>query len=196
MEAPARGSALNALIEPAQGERPATKPTLVSCEKLPHVSGKSVTTVLVHFPPDGFSPRHRHAGSVTAYVLKGTVRSQLNDGPIGTFTVGQSFFEPPGTIHTFAENASKTEPAEILATFVADDCAQLTTYLDRQRCLPPTAERWLMTVTTSTTVTVTMWRLCRSFPMIYTEENRLLGSPSPRFACRLRSTRHAYLSDR
>jgi quercetin dioxygenase-like cupin family protein len=114
----------------AQGTRPATKPKLVSCEKLPHVPGKSLTSVLVHFPPDGYSPRHHHAGSVTAYVLKGTIRSQLDGGPIGTFTVGQSFFEPPGTIHTFAENASKTEPAELLATFVADDCAQLTTYLD------------------------------------------------------------------
>ena len=114
----------------AQGARPATKPTLVSCEKLANVPGKSLTTVLVHFPPDGYSPRHRHAGSVMAYVLKGSVRSQLNGGAIGTFKAGESFFEPPGTIHTFAENASKTEPAELLATFVADDCAQLTTYLD------------------------------------------------------------------
>jgi quercetin dioxygenase-like cupin family protein len=111
------------------GSRPATKAKPVSCEQLPHVPGKSITTVLVHFPPDGFSPRHRHAGSVTVHVLSGTVRSQLDNGPIGTFKAGESFFEPPGAIHTFAENASKTEPAEILAIFVADDCAQLTTYL-------------------------------------------------------------------
>lgn len=114
----------------ALGSRPATQVKQATCEKLPHVPGKSLTTVLVHFPPDGFSPRHRHAGSVTAYVLSGTVRSQLNNGPIETFSAGQSFFEAPGTIHTFAENASKTEPAEILAIFVAEDCAQLTTYLD------------------------------------------------------------------
>ena len=113
----------------AQGSRPATKVKPISCEPLPHVPGKSITTVLVHFPPDGFSPRHRHAGSVTVYVLRGTVRSQLNDGPVGTYTTGETFFEPPGSIHSFAENASKTEAAEILAVFVADDCAQLTTYL-------------------------------------------------------------------
>jgi quercetin dioxygenase-like cupin family protein len=114
----------------AQGTRPATRAKPISCEPLPNVPGKSITTVRVHFPPDGFSPRHRHAGSVSVYVLSGTVRSQLNDGPVGTYKAGQTFFEPPGSIHTFAENASKTEPAEVLATFVADDCAQLTTYLD------------------------------------------------------------------
>jgi quercetin dioxygenase-like cupin family protein len=114
----------------AQGSRPATKVKPISCEPLPNVPGKSITTVLVHFPPDGFSPRHRHAGSVTVYVLSGAVRSQLNGGPIGTYKAGETFFEPPGSIHTFAENASKTEPAEVLATFVAEDCAQLTTYLD------------------------------------------------------------------
>jgi quercetin dioxygenase-like cupin family protein len=110
--------------------RPATASRPIACEKLPQVPGKTITTVLVHFPPNGFSPRHRHGGSVMVYVLKGTVRSQLNDGPVETFTPGQSFFEPPGAIHSFAENASTTEPAEILATFVADDCAVLTTYED------------------------------------------------------------------
>jgi quercetin dioxygenase-like cupin family protein len=110
--------------------RPATASRPIACEKLPHVPGQTITTGLVPFPPNGFSPRHRHAGSVMVYVLNGAVRSQLNDGPVETFTPGQSFFEPPGAIHSFAENASTTEPAEILATFVADDCAVLTTYED------------------------------------------------------------------
>ena len=114
----------------AQGGRPAVPAKPVACEKLPHVPGKSITTVLVQFPPDGFSPKHRHAGSVTVHVLKGTIRSQLGGGPVGTFGPGDSFFEPPGAIHLFAENVSKSEPAEILAIFVADDCAVLTAYED------------------------------------------------------------------
>jgi len=101
----------------------------VSCEKLPNVPGKSITTVIVDFPPNAFSPRHRHPGSVTAFMLKGAVRSQLDNGPAEIFTVGQSWFEPPGTIHMFAENASATEPASLLAIFVADeDCGPLTIY--------------------------------------------------------------------
>jgi quercetin dioxygenase-like cupin family protein len=64
---------------------------------------------------------------VAAFVIKGTLRSQLEGEPAETYTVGQSWFEPPGAIHLFAENASKTEPAQILATFVADDdCGPLT----------------------------------------------------------------------
>lgn len=112
---------------PAQ--RPTTIVRPVSCEKLPNVPGKSITTVVVEFPPGAYSPRHRHPGSVTAFVLKGQVRSQLNDGPAETFGVGQTWFEPPGTIHMFAENVSMTEPASLLATFVAeDDCGPLTIF--------------------------------------------------------------------
>jgi quercetin dioxygenase-like cupin family protein len=111
----------------AEAQRPATVVTPISCERLPNVPGKSITMALVDFPPGAYSPRHRHPGSVTAFVLKGTLRSQLQGGPVGTFTVGQTWFEPPGTIHLFAENASATEPAQLLATFVAeDDCGPLT----------------------------------------------------------------------
>jgi quercetin dioxygenase-like cupin family protein len=107
--------------------RPATTVTPISCQKLPNAPGKSLTLALVDFQPDGYTPRHRHPGSVAAFVIKGTLRSQLEGQPAETYTAGQSWFEPPGTIHLFAENASKTEPAEILATFVADDdCGPLT----------------------------------------------------------------------
>ena len=117
----------NADAGAAAGARPKTVVTPVSCERLPNVPGKSITTVIVAFPPNGFTPRHRHPGSVRAFVLKGTLRSQLEGGPAGTYTQGQTWFEPPGTVHLFAENASATEPAELLATFIADDdCGPLT----------------------------------------------------------------------
>jgi len=103
----------------------------IACEKLPNVPGKSITTLLVEFPPNAFTPRHRHPGSVTAYVTKGVLRSQLNDGPVGTFGVGGTWFEQPGTIHSMVENPSPTEPAEIMAIFVADsDCGALTIFDD------------------------------------------------------------------
>jgi quercetin dioxygenase-like cupin family protein len=119
----------------AAGDNAAARPRAVqhpvACEKLPNVPGKSITTLLVEFPPNAFTPRHRHPGSVTAYVIKGTLRSQLNDGPIGTFGPGGTWFEPPGTIHSMVENPSSTEPAEIMAIFVADsDCGALTLFDD------------------------------------------------------------------
>lgn len=107
--------------------RPATAIRPLSCEALPDIPGKSVTTVLVDFPPRAYSPLHRHPGAVTAYVLQGTVRSQLAGRPAGSFVVGQTWFEPPGTVHLFAENTSATEPARLLAVFIANtDCGPLT----------------------------------------------------------------------
>jgi quercetin dioxygenase-like cupin family protein len=97
---------------------------------LPNVPGKRVTIVRVFYGPGGFTRAHRHAGSVTAYVTKGEIRSQLGGGPVETFKVGQSFFEPPGATHLVSANASNTEPAELIAVFVADEGAQLTTFIE------------------------------------------------------------------
>jgi len=101
----------------------------ISSHALPNVPGKRVTVVRVFYGPGGFTPPHTHSGSVTAYVTKGEIRSQLDSGPVETFKVGQSFFEPPGTRHMVSANASNTEPAELIAIFVADEGAQLTTLL-------------------------------------------------------------------
>jgi quercetin dioxygenase-like cupin family protein len=97
---------------------------------LPNVPGKRVTIVRVFYGPGGFTRPHRHAGSVTAYITRGEIRSQLGGGPVEVFKVGQSFFEPPGATHMISANASNTEPAELVAVFVADEGAQLTTFLD------------------------------------------------------------------
>jgi quercetin dioxygenase-like cupin family protein len=102
----------------------------ITSHALPNVPGKRVTIVRVFYGPGGFTRPHRHAGSVTAYVTKGEIRSQLGGGPVEIFKVGQSFFEPPGTTHLVSANASNTEPAELIAVFVADEGAQLTTFID------------------------------------------------------------------
>jgi quercetin dioxygenase-like cupin family protein len=106
------------------------KVELITSHALPNVPGKRVTIVRVSYGPGGFTRPHRHAGTVTAYVTKGEIRSQLGGGPVETFGVGQSFFEPPGSTHVVSANASATEPAELIAVFVADEGAQLTTFLE------------------------------------------------------------------
>lgn len=114
----------------AASSRPVTEIKPISCTPLPDIPGKAVTVAIVNFPPDAYTPRHRHPGNVTAFVLKGTLKSQLAGEPPMTYTEGQSWFEPTGAIHLFAENASKTEPASLLAMFVADEnCGPLTVLL-------------------------------------------------------------------
>jgi quercetin dioxygenase-like cupin family protein len=106
------------------------KVEIVNSYAIPDMPGKRVTVVRVTYGPGGFTPPHRHGGTVTAYITKGQIRSQLNDGPVEIFNVGQTFFEPMGTIHRVSANASNTEWAELIAVFVADEGAQLTTLLE------------------------------------------------------------------
>jgi quercetin dioxygenase-like cupin family protein len=102
---------------------------VVSSEKLPNVPGKSVTAILVSYPPGGKSGKHHHAGSVLAFVVSGEIRSENSaTGPARVYKAGESFFEPPGSEHLVSENASATEPASVLAIFIADDGAELTTF--------------------------------------------------------------------
>ncbi len=112
----------------AEGTRPRASSVTVSEEKLTHVPGKTVTMQIVELPPGAFVPEHHHAGSVTVYVLEGMVRSQLGGGPVLDYQKGETFFEPLGTVHVFAENTSLTEPAKIMAIHVAEDGAQLTVF--------------------------------------------------------------------
>jgi quercetin dioxygenase-like cupin family protein len=101
----------------------------VRAEKLPNVPGKSLTAVVVNYAPGGKSVSHHHAGSVFAYVLSGEIRSENSaTGPAKVYKAGESFFEPPGSEHLVSENASTSEPASLLAVFVADDGAQLTVF--------------------------------------------------------------------
>jgi quercetin dioxygenase-like cupin family protein len=101
----------------------------VFADKLPNVPGKSITAVLVNYAPGGKSAKHHHAGSVFVYVLTGAIRSENSaTGPAKIYKAGESFFEPRGSEHLVSENASTTEPASLLAVFVADDGAHLTTF--------------------------------------------------------------------
>jgi|SRR5580704_3590216 quercetin dioxygenase-like cupin family protein len=98
------------------------KVTLVYQHELPNVPGKSIKGVLVEYGPGGSSPGHTHPKSAFIYatVLEGAIRSQVNDGPVTTYTAGQSFSEFPGDHHNVSANASKARPAKLLAVFVVD----------------------------------------------------------------------------
>lgn len=110
------------------------KVTLVYEHALPNVAGKSIKGVLVEYGPGGTSPAHTHPKSAFIYatVLEGAIQSAVNDGPVVTYHAGQSFSEMPGDRHSVSANASKTEPAKLLAVFVVDtDEKELTTPIEK-----------------------------------------------------------------
>ena len=98
------------------------KVTVVFDHALPNVPGKSIKGVLVEYGPGVATPGHIHPKSAFIYatVLEGAIRTSVNDGPVVTYRAGQNFSEMPGDRHTLDENASKTEPAKLLAVFVVD----------------------------------------------------------------------------
>jgi quercetin dioxygenase-like cupin family protein len=94
-----------------------------------NVPGKSLTAVVVDYPPGAASPAHRHAGSafIYAYVVSGEVESQVDDGPTRVYHAGESFFEAPGAVHRISRNVSNKKPAKLLAVFIADSNDQALT---------------------------------------------------------------------
>jgi len=91
-------------------------------QAIPNIPGKSLVAQFVDYAPGGASASHAHAKSafVFAYVLSGEIESQVNDGPKRVYRAGESWYETPGSIHRVSRNASKTEPAKLLAVFVVD----------------------------------------------------------------------------
>ena len=95
-------------------------------QELPNVKGKSFTSATVSFPPGAKALPHRHGQAfVFAYVLQGSVRSEIEGQPTKTFRAGEYWVENPGAHHVRTENVSTTNPAKLLVTFVADTGAEL-----------------------------------------------------------------------
>jgi quercetin dioxygenase-like cupin family protein len=91
-------------------------------QAIPNIPGKSLVAVEVDYPPGAASQPHRHAKSafIYAYVVSGAIESKVNDGETRVYRAGESWFEPPNASHPVSRNASRTEPAKLLAVFVVD----------------------------------------------------------------------------
>lgn len=121
--------ALAAMVERAGAQSSAPQNRRVFQHDLPdlNLSGWTATAVEVAYPPGGSSPAHRHPGITLAYVLEGSVRSKVDDGPERTYRAGEMFIEMPEQLHAVSRNASDSEPAKLLAILLTKKGAQLTT---------------------------------------------------------------------
>lgn len=92
-----------------------------------------MVAVVVSYPPGGKSAAHHHAASafIYAYVLSGAIRSQVDNGPVKVYHTGEGFYELPGSHHRISENASKSEPASLLAIFIVDSRDKALTTPDK-----------------------------------------------------------------
>jgi len=90
-----------------------------------------VNAVRVDYDPGGFtSGTHRHPAGAYVYVMEGSVEFGVDDGEPFLLKAGESYFEPPGALHSVSRNASETLPASMIAFFVLADGETPTIYDD------------------------------------------------------------------
>ena len=87
--------------------------------ELPDAPGKQISMVVVEFAPGAGNSAHRHPGSTVAYVLEGSVVSEVDPDKPVTYHAGQAWYELPMHTHRVARNASKTRKAKILAVLIS-----------------------------------------------------------------------------
>ena len=112
---------------------------------MPHTdTGERVTSVLdfpsraghvnairVDYEPGGFTRgTHRHPAGAYVYVMEGSVLFGIDGGEPFLLKAGDSFYEPPGALHSVSRNASEDVPASLIAFFVLSDGEQPTVYDD------------------------------------------------------------------
>ena len=90
-------------------------------QPLADMAGKVATMLIVDYAPGAVSDPHVHPGSVFAYVLEGTVVTQLEGEQPVTYTKGQSWYESPKKPHMVSKNASVTEPAKLLVVLLSQE---------------------------------------------------------------------------
>ena len=118
-----------ARLSRAAQDNPDRKVRIAKEQTLPQLDGRTLKATLVEvtYAPGAGSAPHGHPCPVIGYVVSGELRTQVKGGPEEKYKPGESFYEPPNGVHLVSANASNTEPAKLLAIFVCDHDAELST---------------------------------------------------------------------
>lgn len=113
-----------ATISPASAQQatavsPVTRTDLLR-QTLPAGDFREVQAAVIELQPSATALRHRHDVAVVAYVLEGTVENQFDGGAVQLHKAGDSWWEPPGTVHDIARNASAAARARLLIVYIGE----------------------------------------------------------------------------
>ena len=97
---------------------PSEKVTILQDEALKNVPGKKALMIEVDYKPGQSSIAHKHEGTAMAYVISGTIISQVKGGKAIPYKAGEYWYEPAGSEHLVSKNASATKPAKLLVFMV------------------------------------------------------------------------------
>jgi quercetin dioxygenase-like cupin family protein len=111
--------------EPDSGER------ITEVLDFPFRDGLMVNAIRVDYVAGGYTRgTHRHPAGAYVYVMEGSVLFGIDGGEPVLLKAGQSFYEPPGVVHSVSRNASEELPASLIAFFVLADGDSATVYDD------------------------------------------------------------------
>jgi quercetin dioxygenase-like cupin family protein len=110
--------ALTASVTALAHEGPSEKVTVLQDEILQNVPGKKAMMIEVDYKPGQSSIAHKHEGTAMAYVISGSITSQVKGEKANTYKAGQYWYEPAGSEHLVSKNASATQPAKLLVFMV------------------------------------------------------------------------------
>ena len=106
------------LLVSSRADAQVAKETPLITKHLPDLPGKEGLIETVVLTPGEVDSAHRHNADVFAYVLEGSVITQLKGGKPQTVHAGEVFYESPTDVHIASRNASMTQPATLLVFFV------------------------------------------------------------------------------
>jgi quercetin dioxygenase-like cupin family protein len=90
-------------------------------QPLADLPGREVRVTLLDRPPGSSSPVHRHPGHHTfGYVIEGTYEFAVDRQPPRLLKAGDTFYEPPGAVHSTSHNPSTDQTLKIIVFMVAD----------------------------------------------------------------------------
>jgi quercetin dioxygenase-like cupin family protein len=118
LAAPLAVLALTASVSALAHEGPSEKVTVLQDELLKNVPGKKAMMIEVDYKPGQSSIAHKHEGTAMAYVISGSIISQVKGEKAITYKAGQYWYEPAGSEHLVSKNASATKPAKLLVFMV------------------------------------------------------------------------------
>ena len=110
--------ALSLCASAAFAHDPSEKITVLQDQMLKNVPGKKAMMIEVDYKPGQSSIAHKHEGTAMAYVISGTIISQVKGGKAITYKAGEYWYEPAGSEHLVSKNASATQPAKLLVFMV------------------------------------------------------------------------------
>jgi len=111
-----------ALLVTSSAAQPATSGVQqVLSQPLSDLPGREVRMSVIERPPGFASPAHRHPGHHTfGYVMEGTYEFAIDRQAPRLLKAGDTFYEPPGAIHSTSRNPSTDQRLKLLVFMVAD----------------------------------------------------------------------------